>query len=83
MAWEIAWLAPQVIMYRTLRMMGSGWPLTARDRREYTRMCQEKVQVISQLFSAAGPFTSAATWERMLTPIHRRVSTNQRRLAGG
>ena len=40
--YEIAATAPLVIGYRTARMLTGGWPPSARDRREYTRMWQEK-----------------------------------------
>jgi len=38
---EISWSVPVVISYRTARMVTGGWPPSARDRRELTRMVQE------------------------------------------
>lgn len=80
---EIAWAAPQVIAHRTTRMMWGGWPPTARDRREYTRMGQEKVEAFSEAMTAvalAGPRAGATVLGRVLTPVHRRVVANRRRL---
>jgi hypothetical protein len=45
---EIACTAPLVIGYRTARLLTGGWPPSARDRREYTRMWQEKVEAFAQ-----------------------------------
>ena len=44
---EIAGTAPLVIGYRTARMLTGGWPPSARDRQEYTRMWQEKVEAFA------------------------------------
>jgi hypothetical protein len=81
---EIVWTAPLVIGYRTARMLASGWPPSARDRREYTRMWQEKVEVFARAATAAatappGPIATA----RALTPVRRRVRGNARRLSRG
>ena len=75
---EIAWSAPVVIGYRTARMMTGGWPPNARDRREYARMVQEKADAFGQ--AAVAAMTSPAT---MVTPVHRRVVANRKRLSGG
>lgn len=79
---EIAWTAPVVIAYRTARMATGGWPPSARDRREYTRMVQEKVEAFGQAAAVAvtTPFT-AHTVGRIITPVHRRVVANRRRLS--
>ena len=79
---EIACTAPLVIGYRTARMLTGGWPPSARDRREYTRMWQEKVEAFTQAVMAAataapGPLAAG----RALTPVHRRVRGNARRLS--
>ena len=50
---EIACTAPLVIGYRTARTLTGGWPPSARDRREYTRMWQEKVEAFTQAAMAA------------------------------
>ena len=81
---EITWSAPIVIAYRTGRMLTGGWPPSARDRREYVRMVQEKVDAFGRAYLAAitSPPQDAA---RMITaaagPVHRRVVANRKRLA--
>ena len=83
-AWEIAWAAPQVITYRMVRMMWGGWPPSARDRREYTRMGQEKADAFTQSLTAgamAWPLASAVAFEKMLAPFHSAVTANNRRLS--
>ena len=81
---EIACTAPLVIWYRTARMLTGGWPPSARDRREYTRMWQEKAEAFTRAATAAatappGPIATA----RALTPVRRRVRGNARRLSRG
>ena len=81
---EIACTAPLVIGYRTAQMLTGGWPPSARDRREYTRMWQEKVETFTQAATTAatappGPVTAL----RVLTPVRRRVRGNARRLSRG
>ena len=81
---EIAATAPLVIGYRTTRMLTGGWPPSARDRREYTRMWQEKVEAFTQAAMAVattppGPVAVG----RALTPVRRRVRSNARRLSRG
>lgn len=81
---EIAWSAPLVIGHRTARMMLGGWPPTARDRREYTRMWQEKVDAFGQAYLAAWASPARSTpraFGRAVRPVHRRVVSNRRRLA--
>ena len=81
---EISWTAPQVIAHRTYRMMWGGWPPSARDRREYKRMGQEKTEAFAQAMAAAvmaWPTAGAAVLERTLAPVHRRVLANNRRLS--
>lgn len=83
-ACEIAWTAPFVIGYRTTRMLTGGWPPSARDRREFTRMWQEKVESFAQAATAAataapGPVAVG----RALSPVRRRVRGNARRLSRG
>lgn len=81
---EIACTAPLVIGYRTARMLTGGWPPNARDRREYKRMWQEKVEAFSQAAMAAA--TSApgpVALQRSLNPVRRRVRANARRLSRG
>ena len=83
-SWEIAWAAPQVMTYRMIRMMWGGWPPNARDRREYTRMGQEKADAFTQSMMAgalAWPMVSAAAFEKMLAPVHSAVTSNNRRLS--
>ena len=80
--YEIACTAPLVIGYRTARTLTGGWPPSARDRREYTRMWQEKVEAFTQAAMAAatsapGPVAAG----RALAPVRRRVRGNARRLS--
>ena len=65
-------------------MLTGGWPPSARDRREYTRMWQEKVQAFTRAAMAAatappGPVAVG----RALTPVRRRVRGNAQRLSRG
>jgi len=65
-------------------MLTGGWPPSARDRREYTRMWQEKVQAFTRAAMAAatappGPVAAG----RFLTPVLGRVRGNARRLSRG
>lgn len=83
---EIAWSAPLVIGYRTARMVTGGWPPSARDRREYTRMVQEKTEAFGQAAFAAvttPPRDTATALGNVLAPVHRRVVANRRRLSRG
>lgn len=82
---EIAWSAPVVIAYRTARMVTGGWPPSARDRREYTRMVWEKAEAFGQAAAAAAtPAKDTATaLGDVLAPVHRRVAANRRRLTRG
>jgi hypothetical protein len=83
---EIAWSAPMVIGYRTARMVAGGWPPSARDRREYTRMVQEKADAFGQAAVAAlttPPKDTARVVGNVLAPVHRRVVSNRRRLTRG
>jgi hypothetical protein len=110
---EIGVTAPMVIGYRLAGMARTGSGSSARDRREMTRMGQEKVDAWSEgtlaagrrLFEAnmalaglvwrvtwGGPFSPvayAAGLARLgsglltdsVTPVHRRVVANNRRLS--
>ncbi len=83
---EIMWSAPMVIAYRTARMMAGGWPPSARDRREYTRMVQEKADAFGQAAVAAmttPPKDTARVLGNAVAPVHRRVVANRRRLSRG
>ena len=83
---EIAWSAPVVIAYRTARLATGGWPPSARDRREYTRMVQEKAQAAGQAAVAAvttPPKDTAKVVGNILAPVHQRVVANRRRLSRG
>src|ERR1700754_4328937 len=74
---EIAATAPLVIGYRTVRMLSGGWPPSARDRREYTRMWQEKVEAFAQAATAAATAAPGpAAGGRALAPLRRRVRGN-------
>ena len=81
---EMSWSAPMVIGYRTARLLTGGWPPSARDRREYVRMWQEKVDAFGRAYLAAMT-TPPQDTARMITaaasPIHRRVVANRRRLS--
>ena len=81
---EISWSAPMVIGYRTARMLTGGWPPSARDRREYARMWQEKVDAFGRAYLAAittPPQDTARMVAAAAGPIHRRVVANRRRLS--
>jgi len=52
-ACEIACTGPLVIGYLTARMLTGGRPPSARDRREYARMWQDKVEAFTQAAMAA------------------------------
>jgi hypothetical protein len=52
--WEVGVTAPIVIGYRLAGMARTGSGSTARDRREVTRMGQEKVDAWSEATIAAG-----------------------------
>lgn len=83
---EIAWSAPLVIGYRTARLMTGGWPPSARDRREYRSMVQEKAEAFGQAAVAAVTRPSKDTAKAagsVLAPVHRRVVANRRRLSRG
>lgn len=83
---EITWSAPVVIAYRTARMVTGGWPPSARDRREYMRMVQEKAEAFTQAAAAAvttPPKDTARALGNVVAPVHRRVVANRRRLSGG
>jgi len=111
--WEVGAVAPIVIGYRLAGMARAGSEPSAKDRRELTRMGQEKVDAWyeaslstgQRLFEAnlalAGMFWRQAwggalspaaltAWLARLgpgmltaglTPVHRRVVANNRRLA--
>ena len=81
---EIAATAPLVIGYRTARMLTGGWPPSTRDRGEYTRMWQEKIDAFTRaaMTAATAPPGPVAAG-RALTPIRRRVRGNARRLSRG
>lgn len=84
LAVEITWSAPVVIAYRTGRMLTGGWPPSARDRREYVRMWQEKVDAFGRAYLAAittPPQETARVVAAAAAPVHRRVVANRRRLA--
>jgi hypothetical protein len=84
LAVEITWSAPVVIAYRTGRMLTGGWPPSARDRREYARMWQEKVDAFGRAYLAAittPPQETARVLAAAAGPVHRRVVANRRRLA--
>ncbi|MBW0103140.1 hypothetical protein [Pseudonocardia sp. KRD291] len=81
---EIAVTAPLVIGYRTARILTGGFPPAARERREYTRMVQEKVAGFSRAAVAAATTTPGpAAASAALTPVSTRVRANAKRLARG
>jgi hypothetical protein len=80
---EIAFSAPVVIAYRTARLATGGWPPSAQDRQEYTRMVQEKAQAFGQAALAAvttPPKDTAKVVGNALAPIRKQVVGNRRRL---
>ena len=52
--WQLATLAPLVIGYRVATMALAGSKPSARDRREFTRMGQEKLDAWSEAVQATG-----------------------------
>lgn len=81
---EIACTAPLVIGYRSMRILTGGWPPSARDRREITRMWQEKAEAltaaaVATMTTVPGPVAAS----RVLRPIQRGVRGNGRRLSRG
>lgn len=82
---EISVSAPVVIAHRTVRMAVGGWPPSARERRELTRMVREKVDVFGRVATVAvttPPKDTARLVGRVVAPVHRRVVSNRRRLTG-
>ena len=80
---EISLSTPVVIGYRTARMVTGGWPPSRRERREVTRMLQEKAEAFGQAAVAAvttPPKDTAAVVGNVLAPFHRTVVSNRRRL---
>ncbi|WP_345381960.1 hypothetical protein [Pseudonocardia yuanmonensis] len=80
---EIAWSAPQVVAHRTARMATGGWPPSARDRREYRRMVTEKGTAFTRAAVASAwavPQAASLVLTQGLTPVHRTVTANRRRL---
>jgi hypothetical protein len=83
-AWEISVAAPQVAATRMARMATGGWPPSAADTREMTRMVQEKGETFAEAWTGA-----MFAWQRGagamlgqgLKPVHRTVTANRRRLA--
>jgi hypothetical protein len=96
--WEISVAAPQVIGHRTLRMASAGALPNARDRREFTRMGQEKIEAMGESAFAVGTRLwltqetlaaslvehwleqAASRGQAGMAPVHRRVTSNARRL---
>lgn len=82
---EISVSAPVVIAHRTARIAIGGWPPSAKDRRELTRMVREKADVVGRVAAAAvttPPRDTARLVGRVVGPVHRRVVSNRRRLNG-
>ena len=83
---EITWSAPVVIGYRTATLLVGGWSPSAKHRREYTRMWQEKAEAFGRAYLAAlttPPHDAARLSARVVSPVHRRVVANRRRLSRG
>ena len=83
---EITWSAPQVVAHRTVRMATGGWPPSARDRREYRRMVAEKGTAFTRAAVASAwavPRAASLVLSESLTPVHRTVTANRRRLSRG
>ncbi len=67
-------------------MLVGGWPPSASDRREYGRMWREKVDAFGRAYLAAittPPKDTARLVGKVVSPVHRRVVANRRRLSGG
>jgi hypothetical protein len=93
-AWEVAFTAPLVIGHRLARMASAGTNPTVRDRREFTRMGQEKLAAGYESMAAmttAFAGASVTTWAEAVdvglrlasggfAPVHSRVMANRRRL---
>jgi hypothetical protein len=99
---ELALAVPQVVAHRLTRLALAGPVPSARDRREFYAMGQEKVHAFWQSWFAMGwAMTEAmqkawmamllgarmptidthAVLARGLAPVHRRATSNARRLA--
>lgn len=110
---EVAATAPMVIGLRLLGMAQASTPPSARDRREFTRMGQEKLDAwqeamvaTNQRLLAANLAVTGVVWRQLwsgalspaaltaplvgvgpqllaagVTPVHRRVKANNRRLS--
>jgi hypothetical protein len=90
-AWEVAVTAPLVMSHRLARMAMAGANPTARDRREFTRMSQEKMAAgyesmvaMATAFAGVGLLPWAEAGLRLagagFAPVHSRVMANNRRL---
>jgi hypothetical protein len=80
---EISVSVPVVIGFRTVRIVAGGWPPDARERRELVRMVQEKAEAFGQAAVAAvttPPKDGARFVGAVVTPVHRSVVGNRRRL---
>jgi hypothetical protein len=80
---EIACTAPLVIGYRTARTLTGGWPPSARDRREYTRMWQVKVEAFTQAAVAAATSAPRCVVGCAATPGGCPAGERAARTAGG
>jgi hypothetical protein len=86
----MAMAAPVVVAHRLTRMAWAGPSPAQRDRKEFARMGQEKVDASRESWLAAAAGWTAltrgllASWlqilEMVMAPFHRRVVSNQRRL---
>ena len=81
---EMTLVAPQVVAYRTARIVSGGWPPSTRDVRENTRMVTEKIDACGQMVTAVLAFSSGAGPASSPGPSTRctgRVKANHRRLS--
>ena len=79
---EIALVAPQVVAYRSARIVTGGWPPSARDRLEYKRMVTEKIKAMGQISAAvlsASTGGGVGALKAPIGPMHRKILANRRR----
>lgn len=95
---QLAWLTGEmllasasVIQHRTGRMARAGYPLSAKDQKEFTRMVQEKIDAGREAASALAlasldpafmrtNASALSVGEAMIKPFHKRAKVNAHRL---
>jgi hypothetical protein len=68
-ATELAFAVPQVVAHRVVRAAGAGHSPSARDRREFHRMTEEKVAAFNEAWTAMLAEVFRASMKAWLTPV--------------